>query len=185
MEEKGFNHDKKIETVAPAYYQHNNSYIVSRFQQLIPDTLSDEHKSDKVVSAAFVRERKLTLPKLVSFVLSSTATGKTQGIDGKLGQFLKQARRCNLWDKEAESMDRSAITKARAKVSYILFESMLKEAVELAYSLLSNSDDYLWNDYTAIAFDGPKYDLPATPAIRDKFDPKSGLGVSGKGHYPQ
>ena len=38
---------------------------------------------------------------------------------------------------------------------------------------------------SAIAFDGSKYDLPATELIRKEFDPQSGLQYEGKGHYPQ
>lgn len=38
---------------------------------------------------------------------------------------------------------------------------------------------------TVIAFDGSKYDLPATPEIRKEFDPQSGFEFEGRGHYPQ
>jgi hypothetical protein len=38
---------------------------------------------------------------------------------------------------------------------------------------------------TVVAFDGSKYDLPATGEIREEFDPHSGLQYEGRGHYPQ
>lgn len=38
---------------------------------------------------------------------------------------------------------------------------------------------------SAIAFDGSKYDLPATPEIRKELDPQSGFEFEGRGHYPQ
>lgn len=38
---------------------------------------------------------------------------------------------------------------------------------------------------SVFAFDGSKFNLPATKAIRTEFDPKSGLHNDGKGHYPQ
>lgn len=38
---------------------------------------------------------------------------------------------------------------------------------------------------TVCAADGSKYNLPATKAIRNEFDPKSGLEHSGRGHFPQ
>lgn len=38
---------------------------------------------------------------------------------------------------------------------------------------------------TVIAFDGSKYNLPASDEIRGTFDPESGLEFPGKGHYPQ
>ena len=33
--------------------------------------------------------------------------------------------------------------------------------------------------------DGSKFNLPATEQLREAFDPESGLGNAGKGHYPQ
>ncbi len=38
---------------------------------------------------------------------------------------------------------------------------------------------------SVFAIDGSKYNLPATDKIRLKFDPESGLGNPGKGHFPQ
>jgi hypothetical protein len=38
---------------------------------------------------------------------------------------------------------------------------------------------------SVIAFDGSKYNLPATEENRYEFDPQSGLDNEGKGHYPQ
>jgi hypothetical protein len=38
---------------------------------------------------------------------------------------------------------------------------------------------------TVVAFDGSKYDLPATKEVRKEFDPQSGLEHEGRGHYPQ
>jgi hypothetical protein len=38
---------------------------------------------------------------------------------------------------------------------------------------------------SVVAFDGSKYDLPATEEIREEFDPQSGLQYEGRGHYPQ
>ncbi len=37
---------------------------------------------------------------------------------------------------------------------------------------------------SVFAIDGSKYTLPASPEIRDEFDPKSGLQNPGKGHFP-
>jgi hypothetical protein len=38
---------------------------------------------------------------------------------------------------------------------------------------------------SVFAFDGSKYDLPATEEIRKEFDQDSGLENNGRGHYPQ
>lgn len=38
---------------------------------------------------------------------------------------------------------------------------------------------------SVFAFDGSKYDLPATEETRKEFDPQTGFQYEGKGHYPQ
>jgi len=80
---------------------------------------------------------------------------------------------------------RSAVTKARNKLSWRVFDNLLADAVQLAYTLWPKSPEYTWHGLTAVAFDGSKYNLPATPELRAAFDPDSGLDFPGKGHYPQ
>jgi len=120
----------------------------------------------------------------MTFVLSLTASGKTQGVDGKSGEFFKQARRSGLWP-EADVVHRSAVTKARKKLSWTIFDTLLEDAVQLAYDIWPNSSEYTWQGMTVIAFDGSKYRLPGTAELREEFDPESGLEFPGKGHYPQ
>ena len=121
---------------------------------------------------------------MITFLLSLVASGKVQGVDGKSGEFFKQARRSGLWP-NADAVHRSAVTKARKKLSWRVFDSLLKDAVQLAYKVWPDSPEYTWHGMTAIAFDGSKYNLPASREIRETFDPESGLGFPGKGHYPQ
>jgi len=120
----------------------------------------------------------------MTFLLSMVASGKAQGVDGKSGEFFQQARRSGLWP-EADAVHRSAVTKARKKLSWQVFDSLLMDAVQLAYEIWPESSEYTWHGMTVIAFDGSKYNLPATDDMREVFDPESGLEVSGKGHYPQ
>jgi len=116
--------------------------------------------------------------------LSLVASGKTQGIDGKSGEFFKPARRSGLWP-DADAVHRSAVTKARKKLSWRVFDSLLKKSVKLAYEIWPNSSEYTWHGMTVIAFDGSKYNLPASDEIRKTFGSESGLEFPGKGHYPQ
>ena len=105
-------------------------------------------------------------------------------MDIKSGEFFKTARRSGLWP-EAEAVHRSAVTRARKKVSWIVFRDILKDAVDLAYKLWPRDPSYLWHGMTVIAIDGSKDDLPATEENRKEFDPQSGLDHEGRGHYPQ
>lgn len=62
---------------------------------------------------------------------------------------------------------------------------MLQKAVALAYEVWPEKEEFLWHGMSVFATDGSKFNLPATKKIRNKFDSKSGLEYSGRGHYPQ
>lgn len=117
-------------------------------------------------------------------MLSIVASGKSQGVDTKSNLFFNTARRCRLWN-DADPFHRSAFTKARKKVSWRVFEDILKHAVQLAYEIWPEATDCLWHGMSVYAIDGSAYTLPATPALREEFDPDSGLQFPGKGHFPQ
>jgi len=105
-------------------------------------------------------------------------------VDIKSGDFFKTARRSGLW-LDAEAVHRSGLTHARKKVPWTVFRDILGEAVDLAYSLWPRNPSFLWHGMSVFAFDGSKYDLPATEEIRKEFDPQTGFQYEGKGHYPQ
>ncbi len=105
-------------------------------------------------------------------------------MDIKSGEFFKGARRSGLWP-DAEDIHRSGLTKARKKIPWTVFRETLGKAVHLAYSLWPRSSSFLWHGMSVVAFDGSKYDLPATEEIRKEFDPNSGFEHEGRGHYPQ
>jgi len=127
--------------------------------------------------------RKLPFPKLFTFVISIVGTSKHHSIDSKIGHFFRNGCNLGLLD-NTEPAHRSAITKARSKISWKLFEEIFHNAVKLAYETWPDESMYTWHGKNVFAIDGSKYDLPATDQIRDEFDPKSGLAF-GKGHYPQ
>ncbi len=117
-------------------------------------------------------------------LLSLTASGKSQGVDGKVGALFRQARRSGLWP-DAHAVHRSAVTKARAHVPWTVFEQVHQEAVKLAYEVWPTRETDTWQGLSVFAIDGSKYQLPAAEAVRTAFDPHSGLDHPGKGHYPQ
>ena len=113
-----------------------------------------------------------------------TVSGKHRGVDGKAGEFFKQARRSGLWP-DAEAVHRSAVTKARSKLPWQALQTIHQEAVQLAYDCWPDTPESTWCGFNVIAFDGSKYTLPASAELREVFDPQSGLDKPGKGHYPQ
>ncbi|MBI4739651.1 hypothetical protein HY772_09010 [Candidatus Woesearchaeota archaeon] len=54
----------------------------------------------------------------------------------------------------------------------------------MAYELMPDNPACLWHGLSVYATDGSKFTLPGTKEIREKFDPQSGLGTPGKGHFP-
>jgi hypothetical protein len=148
---------------------------------LIPKKIDEKQKK---VSSDFSRTRKLPFPRLIVFVLSLVTSGKSKGVDTKSRDFFTSARRSGLWP-EAVAVHRSALTKARTKVPWEVFEELLHESTRLAYDVWPDDPRYTWHGMSVYAIDGSKYSLPATEALREAFDPESGLEHSGKGHYPQ
>jgi len=131
----------------------------------------------------FNRKRKLPFQRLVVFILHIVC-GETKGIDIKSGLLFKMARQSGLWP-DAQPATRSAVTKARKKLHWKVFENAFRSVVGLALRHWPTDTKYLWHGMSVFAIDGSKFTLPASDEIRADFDPDSGLKNVGKGHYPQ
>ncbi|MDP1666053.1 MAG: hypothetical protein Q8L79_13115 [Methylobacter sp.] len=89
-------------------------------------------------------------------LLHLTASGSHhEGVDIKLSGFFNLSRRGGLWP-EAQTPHRSALTKARSKVSWETFAELLRKAVDLAYQAFPQRDEYTWRGLSVFAFDGSK-----------------------------
>jgi hypothetical protein len=124
------------------------------------------------------------LPRVIASILSISASGKASGVDTKLGQLFSNARHSGLWP-TASAVHRSALTKARAHVSWQAFEELFYRAVSLAQELITPQPWHLWHGMSVYAVDGSQFALPASDQVRKAFDPRSGLEYSGSGHFPQ
>lgn len=136
-------------------------------------------------STAFVRTRTLSLARLIVSILHLAGGGKTEGVDIEMGRLFTQARRSDLWPPQTRAAGRSAFSQARGKLPWQVFQLMLADVVALAYECWPKSTDSQWRGLNVFAIDGSSYNLPATAELRTTFDPNSGLGNPGKGHYPQ
>jgi hypothetical protein len=150
------------------------------FLTIIPEALDVKQKR---CPKDFTRTRKLPLPRVIICTLSLVANGNTNGVDTHVGNIFRTARRSGLWP-DANAVHRSALSKARKKVPWEVFQQTLLDAVHLAYKLWPDESQYTWHGLSVYAIDGSKYTLPATETIRHEFDPHSGLEHEGKGHYP-
>ena len=132
----------------------------------------------------FSRCRKLPLAHLLVVLISLVASGRDVGVATKLAAFFTLARRSGLWPNE-HSPHRSALSKARAKLPWQVVDLLLRRLIVFAYEVFPPREEYQWCGLSVCAFDGSTYTLPATAAIRQAFDPHSGLASPGRGHYPQ
>src|SRR5262245_53067095 len=132
----------------------------------------------------FSRRRKLPLAHLIVVLISLAASGRDAGVATKLAAFFTFARRSGLWPNE-HGPHRSALTKARAKLPWQVFDLLLRRLITWAYEVFPPREEYQWHGLSVFAFDGSIYTLPATETIRQAFDPHSGLESPGRGHYPQ
>ncbi len=151
------------------------------FLTILPTALPAESKTRP---EDFTRNRKLPFPTVITTTLSLVVNGNKHGMDHHLGAFMRDARRSGLWP-DAQAAGRSALSKARKKVPWEIFRETLTDAVGVAYELWPDDTRYTWHGMSVMATDGSKYTLPANDALRQVFDPNSGLDMSGKGHYPQ
>jgi len=157
------------------------SEVFEEFIKIIPASPRPDQKKR---AADFTRNRALPFPRLIACVLSLVGGGKTEGVDNEMDSFFKLARRSNHWP-QAQAPTRGALTKARAKIPWEVFREIFEKTVALAWKLWPEREDDHWRGMNVLAIDGSKYNLPATEKMREEFDPDSGLGKPGKGHYPQ
>jgi hypothetical protein len=155
--------------------------LLQPFLELIPDTLDITQKRRP---QDFTRSRKLPVNKTILTTLSVVGKGDTHGVTTQVGSLFRTARRSGLWP-DAQAVHHSALSKARQKVPWEVFQHTLSDAVDLAYELWPDAPQYTWHGLSVYAIDGSKFTLPATKAMRHEFDPHSGLEHAGKGHYPQ
>lgn len=143
------------------------------------------HRDDllSITGSDFSRTRKLPLPQLIAFVLSLTASRVTS-VDECIGQFFKSAITHNLWP-EALTVDKSAITRARKKLPWTVFEELLPQFVSAAYQAWPDHKHYSWKGFSVFAIDGSRYHLPATDELKHTFDPFCGLNSPSLNHFPQ
>lgn len=160
---------------------HDMQRTLQPFLNILPDTLDVKQKRRP---QDFTRTKKLPFPKVILCTMSLVGKGTKNGVDTHLGNVFRTARRSGLWP-DSQAAHRSALSKARQKVPWEVFQQTLHDAVEVAYDLWPDDPQYTWHGMSVYAIDGSKFTLPATEAIRSEFDPKSGLDHAGKGHYPQ
>ena len=120
--------------------QFTTDELFSRFSEFIT-TFCESLKKSK--QKDFTRNRKLPLERLLATILHLCANSSKEGVDIKLNEFFKQARRNSLWE-NASAPHRSALTKARKKLDWTVFEKLLTAVNGLANELFPKRSEYFY-----------------------------------------
>jgi len=155
--------------------------LLSWLRSCLPSVAPTEFKNS---DSDFTRRRKLDFKTIFAFILASASSGKDSSLTSDKNSFFSFCRLLGVENGEC-SPHKSSISRAKSKISFLAFKSVLDQVVD-KYQKLSCDDKALkWNDLRLYAIDGTKIRLPATDELRKQFDPNSGrIPNTGKGYYP-
>lgn len=113
-------------------------------------------ESARLQEQAFTRNRKMTFPSALSFLLDMRKTT----LQTRLNLYFDQV-------KEGEPISQQAFTKLRANFDHSPFQTMLRMLVQAEYSGAHSLP--LWNGYHLFGVDGSYLLLPRAKPLREEF----------------
>ena len=148
---------------------------LSRIKQLLESNAFKERY--RTCEKAFTRNRTLTFPIVILFLLNLVK----RGLQDELDEFFKAFT----GDKVATRVvTKSAFCQARRKLDYRAFIELNQAQVDYFYQ---ENEPYLWHGFRLLAIDGSMADLPQNEAVKDHFGvwhPRSG-GTCAKARLSQ
>jgi len=110
----------------------------------------------------FTRDRKLTIRRLIIFIMSAS-----RAIQRELDDFFKKIISEEYSIREAT---KGAFTQARAKLNEWAFTRLNEVAVDTFYN---EAQYYVWHQMRTLAVDGTRLVLPNHPSIKEEFGENS------------
>jgi hypothetical protein len=148
---------------------------ISQIKQLLEShAFKERHRT---CEKAFTRNRTLTFPIVIMFLLNLVK----RGLQDELDEFFKALNGAKV---ATRVVTKSAFCQARHKLDYGAFIELNQAQVDYFYQ---ESEPHLWYGYRLLAIDGSMADLPQNEAINDYFGvwhPHSG-GVCAKARLSQ
>lgn len=111
----------------------------------------------RLMDNAFIRKRKIDLPRLIAFILSKRGLTLKMEID-KFKELLNG---------EITDISESAICQQRQKLNPEIFKEMMKTYIEDTYDKDHDYDTY--KGYLVFAIDGMKIELPNVKSLQKEF----------------
>jgi hypothetical protein len=147
------------------------------FQDLLP-----KHKTDTpapIRSKDFSRERRLTLPIVLSLIINMIRPGKRFGYQEVLNRFYSDTGLAHQEGSDQKPPDKAAFCRARQKLPLDVFQELFSSAVTKAEELAAQLGETTWHGFRVLAIDGTKKIMPYSEQLEAFF------GIPSGSSFPQ
>jgi hypothetical protein len=147
------------------------------FQELLP-----KHKTDTLApirSKDFSRERRLTLPVVLSLIINMIRPGKRFGYQEVLNRFYSDTGLAHQEGSDQRPPDKAAFCRARQKLPLDLFRELFANAVTKARQMADQLGETTWHGFRVLAIDGTKKIMPYSEQLEAFF------GIPSGSYFPQ
>ena len=154
-----------------------NLFSLQFFQDILP-----KHKADTsapIRSKDFSRERKLTLPIVLSLIINMIRPGKRFGYQEVLNRFYSDTGLAHQGGSDQKPPDKGAFCRARQKLPLDLFRELFANAVTKAEEMATQLGETTWHGFRVLAIDGTKKIMPYSEQLEAFF------GIPSGSSFPQ
>lgn len=154
-----------------------NLFSLQFFQDLLP-----KHKTDTqapIRSKDFSRERRLTLPVVLSLIINMIRPGKRFGYQEVLNRFYSDTGLTHQEGSDQKPPDKGAFCRARQKLPLDLFRELFSGAVTKAQEMAAKLGETTWHGFRVLAIDGTKKTMPYSEQLEAFF------GIPSGSSFPQ
>lgn len=154
-----------------------NLFSLQFFQELLPkrktDTLAPIRSKD------FSRERRLTLPIVLSLIINMIRPGKRFGYQEVLNRFYSDTGLAHQGSSDQRPPDKGAFCRARQKLPLDLFRKLFADAVTKAEEMAARLGETTWHGFRVLSIDGTKKIMPYSEQLEAFF------GIPSGSSFPQ
>lgn len=154
-----------------------NLFSLQFFQDFLP-----RHKTDTqapIRSKDFSRERRLTLPIVLSLIINMIRPGKRFGYQEVLNRFYSDTSLAHQEGADEKPPDKAAFCRARQKLPINLFQELFSRAVTKAEAMAAQLGETAWHGFRVLAIDGTKKIMPYSEQLEAFF------GIPSGSSFPQ
>jgi hypothetical protein len=147
------------------------------FQDFLPRHKT--HTQASIRSKDFSRERRLTLPIVLSLIINMIRPGKRLGYQEVLNRFYSDTGLAHQEGSDGKPPDKAAFCRARQKLPLDLFQELFSRAVTKAKAMAAQLGETTWHGFRVLAIDGTKKTMPYSEQLEAFF------GIPSGSSFPQ